>query len=147
MKIMPSALCEQQEAIVLPWMIDRQQQRQEEQQKSSHQVLTAATRRDVIVKPIDDVIVKQEQEADPSVVKLLVSAYYRSGSTLVAEIPAIANDSFYLFEPYHDLFASWYGAQGYHETTFLPGGAKRYDCISTNLILASSNKSLGLLVP
>jgi hypothetical protein len=109
-------------------MVDRQQQWQEEQQKSS--LKTAAIKSDAIVKPIDHVTVKQEQEADPSAVKLLISAYYRSGSTLVAEIPAIANDSFYLFEPYHDLFASWYGAQGYHETTFLPGGAKRYDYIS-----------------
>ena len=78
------------------------------------------------VAPLNNGAISSSLEADPSVRKILVSAYYRSGSTLVGEMTAVMNESFYLFEPYHDLYSAWYGANGYHEVTYLPGGSKRY---------------------
>lgn len=36
-------------------------------------------------------------EADQSVSKVLIAAYFRSGSSLVGEIATLSNDAFYLF--------------------------------------------------
>jgi hypothetical protein len=59
------------------------------------------------------------------VTKIIVTAYYRSGSTFVSDLLQLGNNSFYLFEPFYAIYAHWYGIVGYHEVLFTGEGRQR----------------------
>ena len=67
--------------------------------------------------------------SSPSVVKVVISAYYRSGSTLVSDILTLRNDTFYLCEPFYGIYAHWYGSVGNHEVFHASGGKRRLDSV------------------
>jgi hypothetical protein len=61
-----------------------------------------------------------------SVSRVLVVAYYRSGSSWLGEALALPDDAFYLFEPYHALYSAWYSAPGHTEVRYTLGGGERF---------------------
>ena len=61
-----------------------------------------------------------------SVTKIVIAAYYRSGSTLLSGLLTLRNDIFYICEPYCAIYSHWYGAKTYHEVLYSNNGFSRY---------------------
>lgn len=67
-----------------------------------------------------------EESGTPPITRIIVVAYYRSGSTFVSDLLQLGNNSFHLCEPFYAIYAHWYGTVGYHEVLFKGDGTRRY---------------------
>ena len=57
--------------------------------------------------------------------RIVVAAYYRSGSTFVSNLFQLTNSSFNLCEPFYSIYADWYGTVASHEVLFTGDGKRR----------------------